>query len=77
MDVGEGATSVVTGGALAFSRDSGSEETLVRRAVHTLVLGLDIGVRPADTIGTSMESVLVDLVIVDVFNDIDLQEELE
>jgi hypothetical protein len=75
LDVGEGATSIVTGRALALSRDNVSEETLVRRAVCTLVLGFDVWVRPTDTLGTSMESVLVELVIVDEFDDIDLREE--
>ena len=43
-NVGEGATSVVTGRALALGRDCGPEETLGRRAIHTPELGSDVRV---------------------------------
>jgi len=76
FDIGERATGVVTGRALAFGRDNVSEETLAHRAVRTLKLGFNVGVRPTNTLGTGMESVLVGVVVVDVFEDVDLQEEL-
>jgi hypothetical protein len=72
LDVGESTTSIVSGRALALSRKRGSEETL-RRAVHTLVLGSDVGVDLANAPATGMESVLVGRVSVDVFDDIDLK----
>lgn len=73
LDVGEGTTGVVTGGALAFGVDGGSEEALGCRAICTLVLGSDVRVHPANGIATGVESVLVKIVRVDVFEDIDLR----
>lgn len=72
-DVGEGTTGVVTARALALSREWGSEEALVRRAVRALVLGSDVGVHFANRSTASMEGVLVEIVGVDVFEDIDLR----
>jgi len=72
-NIGEGTTSVVTGRALALSRERSSEETLGHRAVRALVLGSDIGVHIANRPVTGMESVLVEIVGVDVFEDIDLK----
>lgn len=76
FEVGEGTAGIVAARAQALSRDRGSEETLVHCAVQAPVPGSNVGVRLADTIGASMESVLVERVIVDEFKDIDLQEEL-
>lgn len=77
FDIEERAASVVTARALALSCEDASEETLVNRAVRASKPGLNAGVRPTDSPGTSMESVLVGVVVVDVFEDVDLQEELE
>jgi len=77
FDIGERATGVVTGRALALSRENVSEEILAHRVVHAPKLGFNVGVRPTDSPGTSVESVLVGVVVVDVFEDVDLQEELE
>jgi len=71
-DISEGAASVVDSRALTFGRDGGSEETLARRTVCTLELGANIGVRFTDSVGASMQSVLVGGVIIDEFDDIDL-----
>jgi len=72
LDIGEGATSVVVRRAHALSRDRGSKEALVHRAVRALVPGGDIGVRPTDSPAASVKSVLVHLVSVDVFDDVNL-----
>jgi len=77
IDVGEGATGVVTGRTLALSREGVSEEAFVRRAVRALVLGCDIGVHPANASGAGMESVLVERVGVDVFDDVNLRGKIE
>ena len=77
FDIGERATSVVTGRALALSRDNVAEETLVHCVVRAPKLGFNVGVRPTNTPGTSVESVLIGVVVVDIFEDVDLQEELE
>jgi len=72
-DVGEGTTGVVSARALALSREWGSKETLVHRGVRALVLGSNVGVHIANRPATGMESVLVEIVGVDVFEDIDLR----
>ena len=74
-DISEGATSVVGSRALTFGRDGGSEETLARRTVCTLELGADTGVRSTNSVGASVQSVLIGGVIIDEFDDIDLWEE--
>ena len=73
--VNEGATIVVTGRALALSRDGGSKEALSGRAVSARINRWDVGVRVTGTTA-GMESVLVLLDIVDALNDIDLKEGL-
>lgn len=73
-DVGEGTAGVVTTGAPALSRKGGSEEALGHRAVRALVLGSDVGVHVANCLATGMECVLVEIIGIDVFEDIDLKE---
>jgi len=71
-DVCEGTTGVVTTRALALRREWGSEEALVSCAVRALVLGSDVGVHLANCPATGMKSVLVEIIGVDVFEDVDL-----
>lgn len=73
IDIGEGTTGVVSSRAPALGRERGSEETLGGRAIRALVLGSDVGVHLANCPVTSMESVLVEVVGVDIFEDIDLK----
>ena len=73
LDVGEGTTGIVTTRAPALSREWCSEETLVRRAVRALVFGSNVGVHLANRPTAGMKGVLVEIVGVDVFEDIDLR----
>ena len=56
-----------------LSREWGSEGTLVHHAVRALVLGSNVGVHLANRPTASTEGVLVEIVSVDIFEDIDLR----
>jgi hypothetical protein len=75
LDVAEGATSVVIAGACTLGREKVSGETLAHSGVRALVQRSNVG--GGHAFGAGMESVQVGRILVDKFDDVNLQRKWE